>query len=441
MGWTLLPLMISLGFFTWGAIVYYHIERPPRNALQVQVVAKQWMWKLQHAEGKKEINELHVPLGQTVSLTMTSQDVIHSFFVPAFRVKQDVVPGKYTTEWFQPTRLGEYHLFCAEYCGTDHSQMIGRVVVMEPADYQRWLTTGEHGHSRSPWRDGAFSRDKGCSGCHEAQPIVHAPPLEGIYGKQVPLNSGEVVTADDQYIRDSILLPGKQISAGYDNMMPSFTGHISEERDHADHRLPKIDRQRRNLTSNERKHRNRVRRTRRQRSLRHRVKSRAVNYLSRDHSVRSWLLTTDHKRIGLLYLWTILLFFTIASVAAAMMRIELLTPQGDLVTSETYNKLFTIHGVLMVWFFLIPSIPAVLGNFVIPLMLGARDVAFPQAESDELVYLYFRRGPGALVADPWRRGYGLDLLHALQHDLRELPCHLDGSRNLHRWVFLHSSPG
>jgi cytochrome c oxidase subunit 2 len=226
-GWTLFPLVISLGFFAWGAIVYYHIERPPQDALEVQVVAKQWMWKLQHAEGKKEINELHVPLGQAIALKMTSQDVIHSFFIPAFRVKQDVVPGRYTSEWFQPSRLGEYHLFCAEYCGTDHSRMIGRVVVMEPADYQRWLTTGETGQSIALEGRRLF-REKGCSGCHEGNSVVHAPLLTGVYGKQVPLNSGEIVTADDQYIRDSILLPGKQISAGYDNVMPSFTGHISE---------------------------------------------------------------------------------------------------------------------------------------------------------------------------------------------------------------------
>jgi cytochrome c oxidase subunit 2 len=226
-GWTLLPLVISLGFFSWGATVYYHIERPPRNASQVQVVAKQWMWKLEHEEGKKEINELHVPLGQAVTLTMTSQDVIHSFYIPAFRLKQDVVPGKYTTEWFRPTRLGEFHLFCAEFCGTNHSKMIGRIVVMEPANYQHWLTTGDTGTATALEGRRLF-RDKGCSGCHEANSVVRAPPLEGIYGKQVPLNSGEVVTADDQYIRDSILLPGKQISAGYDNLMPSFTGHISE---------------------------------------------------------------------------------------------------------------------------------------------------------------------------------------------------------------------
>ncbi len=226
-GWTLFPLVLSLGFFAWGATVYYRLERPPADALQVQVVGKQWMWKLQHAEGKKEINELHVPLGKAVCLTMTSQDVIHSFYVPAFRVKQDVVPGRYTTEWFQPTQLGEYHLFCAEYCGTDHSRMIGRVVVMEPAAYQVWLTTGEAGQSIALEGRRLF-RVKGCSGCHEGNSVVKAPPLAGIYGKQVPLNSGEVVTADDQYIRDSILLPGNQISAGYENLMPSFTGHISE---------------------------------------------------------------------------------------------------------------------------------------------------------------------------------------------------------------------
>lgn len=226
-GWTIFPIVLSIGLFTWGALVYYRIERPPRDALQVQVVGKQWMWKLQHEEGKQEINELHVPLGRTVTLTLTSQDVIHSFYIPAFRVKQDAVPGKYTSEWFRATRLGEYHLFCAEYCGTDHSRMVGRVVVMEPAEYQRWLTVGETGQS-IVLEGRRLYHDKGCSGCHEGKSVIHAPPLQGIFGKQVPLNSGEIVTADEPYLRDSILLPAKQISAGYPNLMPSFTGHISE---------------------------------------------------------------------------------------------------------------------------------------------------------------------------------------------------------------------
>src|SRR5947207_11307693 len=146
-GWTIVPLLIFIGLFGWGAVVYFDVERPPRDALQILVVGKQWMWKLQHAEGKQEIDELHIPLGRTVALTMTSQDVIHSFFVPAFRVKQDVVPGKYTGAWFKPTKAGEYHLFCSQYCGTHHSGMIGRVVVMEPVDYERWLNVGAPGET------------------------------------------------------------------------------------------------------------------------------------------------------------------------------------------------------------------------------------------------------------------------------------------------------
>jgi cytochrome c oxidase subunit 2 len=158
---------------------------------------------------------------------MTSQDVIHSFYVPAFRVKQDVLPGKYTTEWFKPTKLGEFHLFCAEYCGTNHSGMIGRVVVMEPAAYERWLSTGTTA-SMAMLGERLF-RDRGCSGCHGANSQFHAPPLEGVYGKPVPLSNNEVVIADDQYLRDSILLPGKNIAAGYQNIMPSFSGHLSEQ--------------------------------------------------------------------------------------------------------------------------------------------------------------------------------------------------------------------
>src|SRR5438105_4524389 len=227
-GWTTLPIVLSVALFSWGAVAYYHIERPPADALQVQVVAKQWMWKLQHAEGKREINELHVPLGQAVTLTMTSQDVIHSFFIPVFRVKQDVVPGKYTTEWFKPTRLGQYHLFCSQYCGTQHSGMIGRVIVMEPAAYQRWLTSGEPGESVALAGERLF-RDRGCSGCHALNSKFHSPLLEGIYQKPVPLSTGEIVIADDQYLRDSILLPAKQIAAGYDNIMPSYSGQLSED--------------------------------------------------------------------------------------------------------------------------------------------------------------------------------------------------------------------
>jgi cytochrome c oxidase subunit 2 len=159
---------------------------------------------------------------------MTSEDVIHSFFVPAFRVKQDVVPGRYTGEWFKPTRTGEYHIFCSQYCGTQHSQMIGRVVVMEPGAYERWLRSGEPTESIVLTGQRLF-HDRGCSGCHSPNSQFHAPLLEGLYRKPVPLADGTMVTADDEYLRDSILQPGKQISAGYDNIMPSFAGHLSEE--------------------------------------------------------------------------------------------------------------------------------------------------------------------------------------------------------------------
>ena len=227
-GWTTLPTVMGLGLFVWGAVDYFRIERIPDNALDVQVVGKQWMWKIQHAEGKREINELHIPVDRTIALTMTSQDVIHSFFVPAFRVKQDVVPGRYTSEWFKPTRTGEFHIFCSQFCGTEHAQMIGRVVVMQPQAYERWLKTGEQTESIVRAGERLFY-DRGCSGCHASNSTFHAPLLEGLYRKPVPLADGSMVTADDQYLRDSILQPAKQISAGYDNIMPSFSGHLSEE--------------------------------------------------------------------------------------------------------------------------------------------------------------------------------------------------------------------
>lgn len=227
-GWTALPTLMGLAIFSWSALDYFRIERKPDNAIDLQVVGKQWMWKIQHAEGRREINELHIPVDRTVAITLTSQDVIHSFFVPAFRVKQDVVPGKYTSEWFRATRTGEYHIFCSQYCGTQHAKMIGRVVVMQPQAYERWLKTGQQ--TESIVRNGErLFHDRGCSGCHAPNSQFHAPLLEGLYRKPVPLADGSVITADDQYLRDSILQPAKQISAGYDNIMPSFSGHLSEE--------------------------------------------------------------------------------------------------------------------------------------------------------------------------------------------------------------------
>ncbi len=225
--WVAVPLLLFIAVFGWGATLYFDHAAPPADALEIFVVAKQWMWKLQHVTGQREIDELHVPSGIPVKLVMTSQDAIHSYFVPAFRVKQDVLPGRYTILWFTATRPGEYHLFCAEYCGTDHSRMIGKVVVLEPAAFQRWLEVN-NAEPVMATRGESLFRQLGCSGCHGAHAAVRAPPLEGLYGRQVPLKGGRTAIADDRYLRDSILLPQKEVAAGYDPVMPSFAGQISD---------------------------------------------------------------------------------------------------------------------------------------------------------------------------------------------------------------------
>jgi cytochrome c oxidase subunit 2 len=225
--WTVLPLLLSMGIFAWGARDYFNMEVPPKNTLEINVVGKQWMWKIQHQEGNREINELHVPLGRSVKLTLASEDVIHDFFIPAFRIKQDVVPGRFTTEWFKPTRAGQYHLFCAQYCGTDHSRMVGTVYVMEPAQYEEWLNKGG-AHNTLAQSGANLFRELGCSGCHMGNSTVHAPRLEGLYGKLVALQDGRFLRADDQYLRDCILQPATQVVAGYPPLMPTFQNRISE---------------------------------------------------------------------------------------------------------------------------------------------------------------------------------------------------------------------
>ncbi|HJV83892.1 MAG TPA: cytochrome c oxidase subunit II [Noviherbaspirillum sp.] len=226
--WTVIPLLLFLAIFAWAAYDYTRLYRVPENAMPVFVVAKQWMWKLEHVNGRREIDELHVPLGQPVRLVMTSQDVIHSFFVPAFRIKQDVVPGRYTTIWFTATQAGEFHLFCAEYCGTDHAAMRGRIVVMQPNEFAAWLQSG---NAQAGMAAHGFElyRRYGCSGCHEPQSSVHAPDLHGLLGRTVHLQDGRTIVADETYIHDSVLLPKKDVVAGFDPIMPSFAGQISEE--------------------------------------------------------------------------------------------------------------------------------------------------------------------------------------------------------------------
>ncbi len=226
--WTVIPLFIVLGIFVWGARVFFAMSRPPDEAENIYVVGKQWMWKFQHLDGQREIDELHVPVGRPVKLIMTSEDVIHDVFVPAFRVKADVLPGRYTSIWFTPTRPGRYHLFCAEYCGTKHSGMIGEVVVMEPTDYQAWLSGGAPEGSLALAGAKLFA-DLACNTCHRPDAQGRGPVLDGLFGKTVALQSGQQVVVDEAYIRESILQPAAKVAAGYQPIMPTFQGLVSEE--------------------------------------------------------------------------------------------------------------------------------------------------------------------------------------------------------------------
>ncbi len=251
-GWSLIPLFLGLILFAWGAKLFLQIYSQPENPIEIFGVGKQWMWKFQHPDGRREINDLHVPTGRPVKMTLISQDVIHSFYVPAFRVKQDVVPMRYSSTWFEATEEGIYHLFCAEFCGTEHSRMVGRVIVTSPEAYQAWLASplieggsprdakmmnaGRGGEAASmaaasdPGAKGrAVMEAQGCVACHQVGNTTLAPALEGIYGTKVELENGKVVTVDDNYIRESILQSTAKIVKGYQPVMPAYQGLVKEE--------------------------------------------------------------------------------------------------------------------------------------------------------------------------------------------------------------------
>jgi cytochrome c oxidase subunit 2 len=226
--WTFIPLGITMVMFVWGAQVFFHLTRAPKGAMEIYVVGKQWMWKLQHMDGAREINELHVPVGRPVKLIMGSEDVIHSFFIPDFRVKADVVPGRYNTLWFTATKPGRYHIFCTQYCGTKHSAMIGWVTAMDPADYQAWLGGGPTTGTMADAGAKLF-QDLACSTCHLETTQGTCPTLKGAYGQPVRLTGGGTVTMDDAYIRESILNPQAKIVEGFQPVMPTFQGLVTEE--------------------------------------------------------------------------------------------------------------------------------------------------------------------------------------------------------------------
>lgn len=225
--WSVIPALITMVMFGWGASVFYHLRRPPEEALQLYAVGKQWMWKFQHLEGQREINELHIPAGRPIKVTVTSEDVIHSLYFPSFRTKIDAIPGRYTSLWFEPSKPGRYHIFCAEYCGTKHSGMIGWVEVLEPAAYQAWLAGGGEGSLAD--RGNSLFQDLACNTCHLESGQGRGPTLSGIFGKPVELADGSTVIVDEAYLRESILNSQAKIVRGFQPLMPTFQGLISEE--------------------------------------------------------------------------------------------------------------------------------------------------------------------------------------------------------------------
>jgi cytochrome c oxidase subunit 2 len=228
LGWSIIPFLVALVIFAWAADVYLDIQRPPDQTIEIYSTAKRWMWKFQHVDGQNEINELHVPVGRPVKVTFTSEDVIHSMFFPSFRVKADAIPGRYSTVWFTATKIGEYHLFCAEYCGTNHSGMIGKVVVMEPAAYQAWLSGGLGTGSLSQRGEQLFN-DLACNTCHLNDGTGRGPSLVNKFGSSEELSNGTRVLVDESYVRESILTPQTKLVAAYQPLMPTFQGLVSEE--------------------------------------------------------------------------------------------------------------------------------------------------------------------------------------------------------------------
>jgi len=227
LGWSIIPFIIAMGIFVYSTVVYFDLIRPPAETLEVYSTGKRWMWRFQHLDGKAEINELHVPRGRAVRVTFTSEDVLHSLYFPSFRVKADAIPGRYSSVWFQATQTGEFHIFCAEYCGTRHSGMIGKVVVMEPDAYQAWLS-GNDGQPLAV-RGQQLFQQLACVSCHLDDNTGRGPSLAGIVGTSVQLADGGTATVDDSYLRESILTPHVKTVAGYQPLMPTFQGQVNEE--------------------------------------------------------------------------------------------------------------------------------------------------------------------------------------------------------------------
>jgi len=227
-GWSLVPFFVAMAIFVWATVVFFQVVRPPDQTLEVYATGKRWMWRFQHIDGQREINQLHVPVGRAVKVTFTSEDVLHDLYIPVFRVKADAIPGRYSSIWFKATKTGDFHIFCAEYCGTRHSGMVGQIHVMEPDDYQAWLSGGGLTGSLSARGEQLFQQ-LACNTCHVADGSGRGPVLAGVFGSQVKLEGGRTIVADESYLRESILTPQMKIVQGYGPLMPTFQGLVSEE--------------------------------------------------------------------------------------------------------------------------------------------------------------------------------------------------------------------
>src|SRR5258708_5242117 len=226
--WTIIPLGLFLIMFVWGSLIYFRVYTPPANAMNIYVVGKQWMWKAEHPGGQHEINALHIPTGRPIQLTLISQDEFHSFSIPAFRVKREAIPGRYTSVWFEARQVGTYNLFCTEYCGTNHSAMIGEIVVLTPDDYKKWLGQSTSGMSLSQNGERLFA-SLSCGACHNGRPDARGPSLAGVFGTKLTLTNGQTALADEAYLREAILSPSEHVTQGFNPIMPTYQGQISED--------------------------------------------------------------------------------------------------------------------------------------------------------------------------------------------------------------------
>ena len=227
-GWSLVPFFVAMAIFVWATVVFFQVVRPPDQTLEIYATGKRWMWRFQHLDGQREINQLHVPVGRAVKITFTSEDVLHDLYIPVFRVTADAIPGRYSSIWFKATKTGDFHIFCAEYCGTRHSGMTGQIHVMEPDDYQAWLSGGGLTGSLSARGEQLFQQ-LACNTCHVADGSGRGPALAGVFGSQVKLEGGRTAVADESYLRESILTPQMKIVQGYGPLMPTFQGLVSED--------------------------------------------------------------------------------------------------------------------------------------------------------------------------------------------------------------------